>query len=84
MYLLNTKDIAPPDSAELLQSHAERGQAKFLEFSQDLENNMSFFYEPIKKNKADHFEKNSSSGEHSKPKAEDCKLFSKLFMSCQT
>ena len=53
---------------------------------QALENNPPFFYEPIKKNKADFFRQDSSSAEPSKQKLlkDDCQLFSKLFISCQS
>ena len=86
LYSLDTKDIAHPDSAQRLQSHLERGQAKFMEFSQGLENNPPFFYEPIKRNTVDFFRQDSSSADASKQKIlkEDCQLFAKLFISCQS
>ena len=61
LYSLDRKDIAHPNSAELLQSHLQRGQTKFQEFSQALEKNPASFYEPIRKNKADFFREDSAS-----------------------
>ena len=43
LYSLDTKDIAHPNSAVLLQSHMDRGKIKFQEFLHSLENNSSFF-----------------------------------------
>ena len=86
LYSIDTKDIACLSSVECLKSHFEQGQSKFQEFSKALKNNPGSFYEPIKKNKLDFFEQGSASVEPSKQKLlkEDCQLFSKLFISCQT
>ncbi|KAL7370274.1 hypothetical protein ABVT39_024501 [Epinephelus coioides] len=46
----------------------------------------STFYEPIKKNRLDFFQQVPASADSSKQKVlkEDCQLFSKLFISCQS
>ena len=51
-----------------------------------MEKNPASFYEPIRKNKADFFREDSASAKPSKQKLlkEDCQLFSKLFISCQS
>ncbi|KAJ8340119.1 hypothetical protein SKAU_G00347520 [Synaphobranchus kaupii] len=86
LYSIDTRDIANPSSAELLQSHLKKGQTKFQEFVQGLQNHPTTFYEPIKKNRVDFFSQDSATAEPSKQKLvkENCQLFSKLFISCQS
>ncbi|KAJ8046459.1 hypothetical protein HOLleu_05133 [Holothuria leucospilota] len=82
---LDTKDIAHPSAAKLISTHYEKGKARFEEFMKGLEEKVSIFYEPIKKNRIDFFCQEPVSSEISKEKAikKDCQLFSKLFISCQ-
>ena len=86
LYSIDNKDIAHPSSAELLQTHLDRGRTKFQKFSDSLANNAVSFYEPIKKNRTDFFRQEAAPVEQSKQKLlkEDCQLFSKLFISCQS
>ena len=83
--VLDTKNIADPDQAELVGSHHERGKEKFQSFMEALENEEECtFYQPIKKNKASFF-KHEQAASSSKEKVlkDDCHLFSRLFISCQ-
>ena len=86
LYSLDTKDIVHPNSSVLLHAHMERGQIKFQEFLQTLENNPATFYESVKRNKVDLFSGDSAPVTLSKQKhlKEDCSLFSKMFISCQS
>ncbi|KAJ8333969.1 hypothetical protein SKAU_G00412880 [Synaphobranchus kaupii] len=83
---LDTKDIAHASAAELIATHYEKGRARFQEFLKGMEGeNVSKFYEPIKKNQIDFFRQEPVSADSSKEKImkKDCQLFSKLFISCQ-
>lgn len=65
-------------------THHARGKEQFTSFIDGLKKeDTSRFYEPIKKNKIDFFshEPNKSKDKIIK---EDCQLFSRLFISCQT
>ncbi|KAJ8405639.1 hypothetical protein AAFF_G00316190 [Aldrovandia affinis] len=84
---LDTKDIAHHTAAELIGTHLEKGKVRFQEFMKGLEGEEeSTFYEPIKKNRVDFFRQVPASVDSSKQKVlkEDCQLFSKLFISCQS
>ena len=52
----------------------EKGQRKSQEFAQDLQNNSTTFYEPIKKNRVDFLSQDSDTAKPSKQKLvkEDC------------
>ncbi len=83
---LDTKDIAHASVHELLSTHYERGTDRFHAFLKGLENQEeSLFYKPLKKNKLDFF-KQQCVATDPKHKAfkEDCHLFSRLFISCQS
>ncbi|KAJ8377441.1 hypothetical protein AAFF_G00259990 [Aldrovandia affinis] len=84
---LDTKDIAHHTAAELIGTHLEKCKVRFQEFMKGLEGEEeSTFYEPIKKNRVDFFRHVPASVDSSKQKVlkEDCQLFSKLFISCQS
>eukprot|EP00058_Branchiostoma_floridae_P021206 XP_002606696.1 hypothetical protein BRAFLDRAFT_72537 [Branchiostoma floridae] len=84
---LDTKDIAHPSVVELLSTHYERGRTSFQQFMEGLQNReVTTFYDPIKKNMVDFFRQEPASTDASKRKVlkEDCQLFSKLFISCQS
>eukprot|EP00745_Piridium_sociabile_P026562 TRINITY_DN4240_c0_g2_i9.p1 TRINITY_DN4240_c0_g2~~TRINITY_DN4240_c0_g2_i9.p1 ORF type:complete len:1084 (-),score=281.98 TRINITY_DN4240_c0_g2_i9:490-3741(-) len=84
---LDTKDVAHHTAAELIGTHLEKGRVRFQEFMKGLEGEEeSTFYEPIKKNRVDFFRQAPASVDSSKQKVlkEDCQLFSKLFISCQS
>ncbi|KAJ8410237.1 hypothetical protein AAFF_G00202180 [Aldrovandia affinis] len=84
---LDTKDIAHHTAAELIGTHLEKCKVRFQEFMKGLEGEEeSTFYEPIKKNRVDFFRQVPASVDSSKQKVlkEDCQLFSKLFISCQS
>ncbi len=84
---LDTKDIAHHTAAELISTHYEKGKVRFQEFLKGLEDEeTSTFYEPIKKNRVDFFRQEAPAADSSKQKGlkEDCQLFSKLFISCQS
>ncbi|KAJ8377440.1 hypothetical protein AAFF_G00259980 [Aldrovandia affinis] len=84
---LDTKDIAHHTAAELIGTHLEKSKVRFQEFMKGLEGEEeSTFYEPIKKNRVDFFRHVPASVDSSKQKVlkEDCQLFSKLFISCQS
>jgi len=87
MLSLDTKDIAHPTAAALISLHYENGRARFHEFLKGLESEEEItFYEPIKKNTIDFFRQEPATVNNSKEKVlkEDCHLFSKLFLSCQS
>ena len=84
---LDTKDISHHTAAELIGTHLEKGKARFHEFMKGLEGEKeSTFYVPITKNKVDFFRQEPATVGSSKQKVlkEDCQLFSKLFISCQS
>ena len=82
---LDTKNIADPSLAKLVATHNERGLQQFEVFLGGLHNEECSFYNPIKKNKVAFFkqEQHVSSSKEKAPKG-DCRLFSRLFISCQT
>ena len=83
---LDTKDIAHTSVHELVSTHYERGADRFCAFLKDLESQEeSLFYKPLKKNKLNFF-KQQYVATNTKHKAlkEDCNLFSRLFISCQS
>lgn len=83
---LDSKAIAHPSAAELVGTHLEKGKVSFKEFFNGLGNEASF-YKPIKKNKTDFFCQESASGKSDRKKQmlkDDCRLFSQLFISCQS
>ena len=84
---LDTKIISHPSVAAMVATHYEKGKHCLQEFKRGLENeDGTTFYEPIKKNKMDFFQQHQLSGDPTKHKVlkEDCHLFSKLFISCQS
>lgn len=84
---LDTKDIADPSAAKMIITHYERGKTRFQEFIEGLAlEEVTTFYEPIKKNKVDFFRQHSASVGATRQTMlkEDCQLFSKLFISCQS
>ena len=85
---LDTKAIATSAAAEMVISHHQNGRIRFKEFMKGLESeDMSSFYEPIKRNKLDFFNQKPEpvSGDlKQKVLRDDCRLFSKLFISCQS
>ena len=82
---LETKNIADPSLAQLVATHHHRGLQQFDVFLCGLHNEECSFYNPIKKNKVDLFkqEQRVSSSNENALKG-DCRLFSRLFISCQT
>ena len=73
--------------SELPTRHYEKGTVRFQDFMKGPKGDEeSTFYEPIKKNRVDSFRQESTSADSSKQKAlrEDCQLFSKLFILCQS
>ena len=52
---LDTNDITHPSAAELIFTHHDRGRTRFVEFMDELESEVSIFYEPIKKTRVDIF-----------------------------
>ena len=82
---LDTKNIADPSLPKLVAIHNERGLKQFEVFLGGLHNEECSFYNPIKKNKVAFFkqEQHVSSSKEKALKG-DCRLFSRLFISCQT
>ena len=83
---LDTKDIAHTSAVALLGQHYDRGKEQFLKFMDALESrDENMFYQPIKKNKLAFFKQGPAA---SNPKQntlkEDSRLFSQLFISCQS
>ena len=90
LLVLDTKDIAEPTMAEMIKTHQKRGREQFNSFIGALGSGNSLhggstFYQPIKKNKITFFKQDQAGG-MSKEKVikEDCHLFSRLFISCQS
>lgn len=83
---LDSKDIAPKDAAELVKGHLERGEEQFKQFMAVLESeDRTELYKPMKRNKTSFFkEEKSSTNVKQKALKEDCRLFSQLFISCQS
>ena len=86
LHSLDTNDIAHPSAAELIFTHHIRGKTRFVEFMDGLESEVSTFYEPIKKARVDFFRQEPHCVNVTKQKVlkDDCQLFSKLFISCQS
>lgn len=86
LYAIDTRDIANQSSAELLQTYLKKGQTKAQDFAQSLQENPTTFYDPIKRNRVDFFGRGTTTLEPSTQTLvkEDCQLFSKLFISCQS
>ena len=83
---MNTKDIAHISAVALLGQHYDRGKEQFLKFMDALESrDENMFYQPIKKNKLAFFKQGpAASNPKQKTLKEDCRLFSQLFISCQS
>ena len=85
---LDTKTIATLTAAEMVISHHQKGKIRFQEFMKGLESgDMSSFYKPIKRNKLDFFNQKSepvTGALKQKVLKDDCRLFSKLIISCQS
>ena len=80
---LDTKDIAHPDRAKLITTHHKRGKEKLQTFINQMEKGS--FYKPIKKNDIAFLkQQQAESASKEKTLKEDCQLFSRLFISCQT
>lgn len=75
--------LAQLSLAELVHT---QGQAQYQDFVEGLVDNPTSFYKPIKKNHLDFFSQDKPATEQSKQKQpkEECPLFSKLFISCQS
>ena len=88
LFVLDTKDIADPANSRLVATHHYRGKDQFQSFIEGLKKaEQTLFYQPIKKNKITFFKQEEiSSAASSKKKTlkEDCRLFSQLFISCQS
>ena len=83
---LDTKTIAHPSAAELITTHIDKGKVAFKEFFESLGDESSF-YQPIKKNKVSFFRQEAESRRSDKKLQvlkDDCRLFSQLFISCQS
>ena len=82
---LDTKNIADPSLAKLVATHHKRGLQQFKVFLGGLHNEECSFYNPIKKIKVAFFKQEQHvSGSKEKALKGDCRLFSRLFISCQT
>ena len=80
-----TKDIAKPNGTELIHTHFEWGKIRLEEYIHCLESEENLtFYEPIKKNKMDFFRQVPTPVDGKHKVLKDCRLFSKLFISCQS
>lgn len=84
---LDTKNIAHPSAAELIKTHHQKGKAACWEFFNSLGDD-TMFYKPIKKNKIDFFFfcQDQAGPKDTKERVlkDDCRLFSQLFISCQS
>ena len=83
---LDTKNIADPSAAQLVGTHLERGKGQFKTFMEKLKSESQHFHQPIKKNNKDFFKTITDPAGKSETQIikEDCQLFSRLFISCQT
>ena len=82
---LDSKNVAHTSLAQLVATHHQRGLQQFDEFLGGLHNEDCSFYNPITNNKVAFFkqaQRVSSSKENALKR--DCRLFSPLFISCQT
>ena len=88
MLTLDTKIIATPDSGNMVTSHYKTGQSRFKAFIGGLDKgDEGSFYDPIKKNKPDFFQHKPEQAPgdlKQKILKDECRLFSKLFISCQS
>lgn len=85
---LDTKIIASETAAEAVRMHYGNGRTRFKEFMKTLEGeNRAAFYSKIKRNNIDFFDQTKQAAvtdaKHKSLK-DDCRLFSKLFISCQS
>ena len=85
---LDTKIIATPDSGNMVTTHYKTGQSRFKAFIGGLDkgDKCSFYY-PIKKNTLDFFQhkpKQAPGDLKQKILKDNCRLFLKLFISCQS
>ncbi len=83
---LDTKDFADPSSAKAVTSHHEKGKQQYQAFMEGMQNDTECtFYKPIKKNKVAYFrQEHVASSSKDKELKENCQLFSRLFISCQS
>ena len=85
---LDTKNVAHPDAAALVADHLDNGKKKFNDFLTSLQvGNKSSFYDTIKKNRTDFFSQSpdpTSKDLKQKNLKDECQLFAKLFISCQS
>jgi len=86
LYALDTKDIADPTKAALVKTHHSTGAEQFKAFMEGLKKDRSTcFYGPIKKNNTAFFSHEQEPSKfREKAIKEDCHLFSRLFISCQS
>ena len=85
---LDTKIIATPDSGNMVTTHYKTGQSRFKAFIGGLDkgDKCSFYY-PIKKKTLDFFQHKPEQAPgdlKQKILKDDCRLFLKLFISCQS
>ena len=86
LFTMDTKTITHPSAAELVRTHFEKDQVAFRDFFNGLGDEASF-YRPIKKNQADFFHQEATEASSDRKKQvlkDDCRLFSQLFISCQS
>ncbi|CAE1318539.1 unnamed protein product [Acanthosepion pharaonis] len=83
---LDTKDIADPTAALLVASHLEKGKEQFQTFMDKLKTDSQHFYQLINRNNKDFFKTSTDPTEKSETQLlkEDCQLFFRLFISCQS
>ena len=83
---LDTKDIAEPSAAILVATHLERGKVQFQSFMDKLKTDSQDLDKPIKRNNKDFFKSRKDPTVKSEAQLlkEDCKLFSRLLISCQS
>ena len=85
---LDTKRVAHTSASNLVVKHNEKGKNSLEEFLEGLEEGENCkFYNPIKRNNTGFFRQQperSSKELKQKTIKDDCFLFSKLFISCQS
>ena len=84
---LDTQKIVNACAAGMVVTHYQNDKTRFEEFMKVLETEGSIVYEPIKKNKLDFFEQKHEPAPgdlRQKVLKDGCRLFSKLFISCQS
>jgi hypothetical protein len=87
LFTLDTKIIAHPSVAEMVASQYDNGKTRFNEFLKGLDTDEYSFYQPIKKNKTDFFQQKpepNMGDSKQKTLKDDCRLFSTIFISCQS